>query len=176
MLEDIRIKTKNLLREHEEKVRSWRYDFSPKCMDLYNEYLQIAQTACKVNANGQNGYEVIEGSDKHCVNLAVMKCTCRSSDLTGIPCPHAIRDILHDSGDPMTEINWWYSKEVFLLTYRHKKQPVRGENIWKIEPSHAMEPPELVKLAGRPKVKRDRQKDEAIKRQGVWSQPKKEES
>ncbi|XP_075099540.1 uncharacterized protein LOC142176311 [Nicotiana tabacum] len=127
MLEDTRIKTMNLLREHEEKVRSWRYDFGPKCMDLYNEYLQIAQTACEVNANGQNDYEVTEGSDKHCVNLVVKKCTCRSWDLTGIPCPHAIRAILHDSGDPMTEINWWYSKEAFLLTYRHKIQPVRGE-------------------------------------------------
>ncbi|XP_019250957.1 PREDICTED: uncharacterized protein LOC109229862 [Nicotiana attenuata] len=149
ILEDIRIKTMNLLREHEEEVRSWRYDFSQKCMDLYNEYLQIEQTACEVNANGQNYYEVTEGSDKHCVNLAVKKCTCRSWDLTGIPCPHAIRAILHDSGDPMTEINWWYSKEAFLLTYRHKIHPVRGEKFWKIEPSQAMEPPELVKLVGR---------------------------
>ncbi|XP_016508009.2 uncharacterized protein LOC107825647 [Nicotiana tabacum] len=123
MLEDIRIKTMNLLKEHEE---------------------EIAQTACEVNANGQNGYEVIEESDKHCVNLAVKKCTCRSWDLTGIPCPHAIRAILHDSGDSMTEINWWYSKEAFLLTYRHKIQLVRGEKFWKIESSQAMEPLEVV--------------------------------
>ncbi|XP_009775360.2 uncharacterized protein [Nicotiana sylvestris] len=76
-------------------------------------------------------------------------------------------------GNPLTEMNWWYSKEAFLLTYKQKLQPVRGEIFWKINPSQAMEPPELVKLAGRPKVKRDRQKDEAIKRQGLWSQSKK---
>ncbi|XP_075074571.1 uncharacterized protein LOC107830784 [Nicotiana tabacum] len=164
MPDDIIIKTMNLLREHVEEVRSWRHDFSLKCKDLYNEYLQIAQTVCEVNTNGQNGYEVTEGSDKHCVNLVVKKCTCRSWDLIGIPCPHAIRAILHDSGDPITEINWWYSKEAFLLTYRHKIQHVKGEKVWKIEPSQAMEPPELVKLVGRPKVKRDRQKDEAVKK------------
>ncbi|XP_059291357.1 uncharacterized protein LOC132044837 [Lycium ferocissimum] len=31
-----------------------------------------------------------------------------------------------------------------------------------------MEPPALVKLAGRPRIKRDRGKDEALKRQGEW--------
>uniref|UniRef100_M1BE54 Dolichol phosphate-mannose biosynthesis regulatory protein n=1 Tax=Solanum tuberosum TaxID=4113 RepID=M1BE54_SOLTU len=32
-----------------------------------------------------------------------------------------------------------------------------------------MEPPEFVKLASRPKTKRVRQKDEALKRQGEWA-------
>ncbi|XP_018632385.1 uncharacterized protein [Nicotiana tomentosiformis] len=173
MLEDIRIKVMNLLREHEDEVRSWRHDFSPKNMELYSEYTQIAQSTCRVNANRENGYEVSEGSDKHYVNMDVKKCTCRQWDLTGIPCPHVIKAVLHNMGDPLTEMNWWYSKEVYLLTYKHKPQPVRGEIFWKIDPSQAMEPPELVKLAGRPKVKRDRQKDEAIKRKGLWSQSRK---
>nr|XP_009779792.1 PREDICTED: uncharacterized protein LOC104228936 [Nicotiana sylvestris] len=68
--------------------------------------------------------------------------------------------------DPLKEMHWWYSKEAFLLTYKHKLQLVPAEKFWKLDPSQAMEPPELVKQAGRPKVKRDRQKDEAIKRQG----------
>ncbi|XP_019257692.1 PREDICTED: uncharacterized protein LOC109235901 [Nicotiana attenuata] len=153
MLEDIRIKVMNMLREHGDEVRSWRHDFSPKTMELYSEYMQIAQSAYRVNANGENGYEVSEGGDKHCVNMAVKKCTCRQWDLTGIPCPHVIKAVLHNMGDPLTEKNWWYSKEAFLLTYKHKLQPLRGEFFWKIDPSQVMEPPELVKLAGRPKVK-----------------------
>lgn len=58
-------------------------------------------------------------------------------------------------------MNWYHSKEAFLLTYKYKLQPVRGEFFWKIDPCQAMEPPELIKLAGRPKVKSVRQKEEA---------------
>uniref|UniRef100_A0A3Q7GLF0 Uncharacterized protein n=1 Tax=Solanum lycopersicum TaxID=4081 RepID=A0A3Q7GLF0_SOLLC len=34
--------------------------------------------------------------------------------------------------------------------YKHKIEPVRGEKFWKIELHHAMEPPILAKMAGRP--------------------------
>ncbi|XP_070054682.1 uncharacterized protein [Nicotiana tomentosiformis] len=172
MLEDIRLKVMNMITKHEVEASTWSNEFSPKSLELYNEFMEITQM-CKVNSNGEGGYKVSEGSDKHCVNLSIKKCTCRAWDLTGIPCPHAIRVILHNRGDPLTEMHWWYIKEAFLLTYRYKLQPVRGEKFWKIDPSQAMEPPELVKLAGWPKVKRDRQKDEAVKRQGVWSQSRK---
>ncbi|XP_019237885.1 PREDICTED: uncharacterized protein LOC109218021 [Nicotiana attenuata] len=84
---------------------------------------------------------------------------------------HSIEEISMEY--PLKEMHWWYSKEAFLLTYKHKLQPVPGEKFWKLDPSQAMEPPELVKRAGRPKVKRDRQKDEAIKRQGECSQSRK---
>ncbi|XP_019231422.1 PREDICTED: uncharacterized protein LOC109212250 [Nicotiana attenuata] len=172
MLEDIRLKVMKMITKHEAEASTWSNEYSPKSLELYNEFMEIAQV-CKVNSNGEGGYEVSEGADKHCVNLSIKKCTCRAWELTGIPCPHAIRAILHNRGDPLTEMRWWYSKEAFLLTYTHKLQPVRGEKFWKIDPSQAMEPPELVKLAGRPKVKRDKQKDEAVKRQGVWSQSRK---
>uniref|UniRef100_A0A3Q7IYD1 Uncharacterized protein n=1 Tax=Solanum lycopersicum TaxID=4081 RepID=A0A3Q7IYD1_SOLLC len=33
---------------------------------------------------------------------------------------------------------------------------------------HAIEPPELVKLVGKPKRMREREKNEVVKRQGVW--------
>lgn len=103
------------------------------------------------------------------MNLRIKRCTCRAWDLTGIPCPHAIKALLYKRIDPLTEMHWFHSKEAFLLTYKYKLQPVRGEKFRKVDPSQEMEPPELVKLAGRPKVKRDRQKEEAFKRQGEWS-------
>ncbi|XP_019248438.1 PREDICTED: uncharacterized protein LOC109227695 [Nicotiana attenuata] len=143
MLEDIRLKVMNMMIKHEVEASTWSNEFSPKSLELYNKFMEIAQV-CKVNSNGEGGYEVSEGSNKHCVNLSIKKCTCRAWDLTGIPCPHAIRAILHNMGDHLTEMHWWYSKEAFLLTYRHKLQPVRGEKFWKIDPSKAMEPPELV--------------------------------
>nr|XP_009799616.1 PREDICTED: uncharacterized protein LOC104245669 [Nicotiana sylvestris] len=69
----------------------------------------------------------------------------------------------------MTEIIWWHSKEAYMMTYRAKLMPVRGEKFWKVLPEHAMDPPPRAKTVGRPKVKRNREKDEANKRQGDWA-------
>ena len=60
-----------------------------------------------------------------------------------------------------------------MKVYKHKIEPVRGENFWKIESHHAMKPPTLAKMAGRPKMKRTREKDEAKNRQGAWSASRK---
>ena len=52
-------------------------------------------------------------------------------------------------------------------------QPVRGQKSWKVDPSSAMLPPNVVKQLGRPKMKRNREPDEARKRKGEWSQSRK---
>lgn len=91
----------------------------------------------------------------------------------GIPCRHAIRVFNYKKLDPKTEIHWWYSKEAFQLVYQHKLQPVRDEKFWKVESHHARDPPPLVKMVGRPKVKRTREKEKAINRQGTWAASRK---
>ncbi|XP_009759261.1 uncharacterized protein LOC107830763 [Nicotiana tabacum] len=140
MLEDIRLKVMNLLNNREEECRNWKEEISPYAIELYNDYRVIA-IECKVVFNGDYGYEVVEGKDKYIVNLELKKCTCRAWNLTGIPCPHAIKALMHDKQDPLSEVHWWYSKEAYMLAYMHKLQPVKGEKFWKIEPEHAMEPP-----------------------------------
>jgi len=173
MLEDIRVKTMERLAAKEVAVRKWKDDgFSPKSELLFIQYLKISKI-CKVSGNGDNGYEVTEGADRHIANLREKKGTCRTWDLTGIPCPHAIKAMKHKKMIPKKEIHWYYSKEAALAVYKHKLQPVRGEPFWKCDPLHAIEPPELVKLVGRPKLMREREKDEAVKRQGVWKQTRK---
>ncbi|XP_009621676.1 uncharacterized protein [Nicotiana tomentosiformis] len=77
MLEDIRIKVMNMIREHEDEARNWKEDISPLAMRLFKDYKHIAQ-GCKVIFNGDNGYEVTEGVDRHTVNLLLKKCTCRT--------------------------------------------------------------------------------------------------
>nr|XP_018629791.2 uncharacterized protein LOC108946915 [Nicotiana tomentosiformis] len=76
MLEDIRLKVMNLLKNHEEECRNWKEEISPYAMELYHDYRVIA-LECKVVFNGDYGYEVVEGKDKHTVNLELKKCTCR---------------------------------------------------------------------------------------------------
>ncbi|KAM3265714.1 hypothetical protein P3L10_002708 [Capsicum annuum] len=172
MLENIRIKVMNRLKELDEEGRKWKENFSPYALELYNDYLIIAQS-CHIHSNGDQGYEVVEGEDRHVVNLARKKCTCRTWDLTGIPCPHAIKAYLQDKQEPKVRLHPCYLKETYNLVYMHKIQPVRGEKFWKIDPSRAMEPPEIVKMVGRPKLKRKREKAEGRKREGVWSASRK---
>ncbi|XP_075098652.1 uncharacterized protein LOC142175545 [Nicotiana tabacum] len=153
MLEDIRIKVMNIINEHEAEVMTWGNEYSPKTMELYNQFMRIA-LKCHVNGSTDHGYEVTESSDMHIVNLRLKKCTCRACDLCGIPCPHAICALLNKRVDPLSHIHWYHTKETYLQTYSHKLQPVRGEKFWKIELSQYMAPPPLVKMTGRPKVKR----------------------
>ncbi|KAM3360570.1 hypothetical protein P3S68_015424 [Capsicum galapagoense] len=79
------------------------------------------------------------------VHIGRKKCTCRTWDLTGIPCPHAIKAYIHDKQEPEDHVNWWYSKEAYMLVYMHKIQPVRDSKFWKVDSAHAMEPPEIHK-------------------------------
>ncbi|KAK6781661.1 hypothetical protein RDI58_019457 [Solanum bulbocastanum] len=173
MLEDNRVKIIERLAAKVVAVRKWKDDeFSPKSELLFIEYLKISKV-CKMSGNRDNGYEATECTNIHIVNLREKKCTCRTWDLTGIPCPHAIKAMKHKKMIPKKEIHWYYSKEAALAVYKHKLQPIRGEPFWKYDPLHAIEPPELFKLVGRPKLMREREKDEVVKRQRVWKQTRK---
>ncbi|WMV46763.1 hypothetical protein MTR67_040148 [Solanum verrucosum] len=140
MLEDIRINVMTKFVKNEDELMTWNCDWSPIAIEMYNEFLKIANV-CELNFNGDDGFEVSEGNDRHIVNLAAKKCTCRVWDLTGIPCPHSIKALLYKNLDPLDSLV-------------------------------AMEPSELVNLAGRPRVNRKRDKDEALKRQTEWVAPR----
>ncbi|XP_019225654.1 PREDICTED: uncharacterized protein LOC109207228 [Nicotiana attenuata] len=113
MLEDIRIKVMNMITGHEAEVMSWGNEYSPKTMELYNQFLRIA-LKCHVNGSADHGYEVTESSDRHIVNLRLRKCTCRAWDLCGIPSPHPICALLHKKVDPLSQIHWYLTKETYL--------------------------------------------------------------
>ncbi|XP_019233286.1 PREDICTED: uncharacterized protein LOC109213902 [Nicotiana attenuata] len=133
MLKDIRIKVMNMINEREAEVMTWGNEYSPKTMELYNQFMRIA-LKCHVNGSADNGYEVTESSDRHIVNLRLKKCTCRAWDFCGIPCPHAICALLHKKVDPLSQIHWYLTKETYHQTYSHKlqlhskgKQPIGGK-------------------------------------------------
>ncbi|XP_049368004.1 uncharacterized protein LOC125832858 [Solanum verrucosum] len=172
MLEEIRVQVMRLIGKNEKKLRTWVTDLNPECMKLYIDYRAIAH-GCKVEFNRDWGYEVSDGEDIYTVNPEQKKCTCKIWDLSGIPCRHAIKALTQKKVDSITEMHWWYSKEAYMLTYKYKMQPVRGQKFWKVDPSSAMLPPDVVKQLGRPKMNRNREPDEARKRKGEWSQSRK---
>ncbi|KAH0696308.1 hypothetical protein KY289_013790 [Solanum tuberosum] len=104
----------------------WKDDgFSPKSELLLIEYLKISKV-CKVSGNGDNGYEVTEGAYRHIVNLREKKCTCRTWDLTGIPCPHAIKAMEHKKIIPKNEIDWLVGRPK-LMREREKNEAIKGK-------------------------------------------------
>ncbi|PHU21976.1 4-hydroxy-3-methylbut-2-enyl diphosphate reductase, chloroplastic [Capsicum chinense] len=142
-------------------------------MELYTNY-NMNVHCCEVRSNGDQGYEVVEGEDTPVVHLGRKKCTCRTWDFSGIPCTHAIKYYSHDKQEPKDHVNWWYSKEAYMLVSMHNIQPIRGSKFLKVDPSHAMEPPEIQNMIGKPKVTRKRKNAEFRKREGVWSTSRKE--
>ncbi|XP_059310901.1 uncharacterized protein LOC132062331 [Lycium ferocissimum] len=52
-----------------------------------------------------DAYEVSHSVDRHRVNIELKRCICRTWDLTGIPCPHAIRSLLYRKINPLTHIH-----------------------------------------------------------------------
>ncbi|MCE0480650.1 hypothetical protein HAX54_037678, partial [Datura stramonium] len=108
-------------------------NISPIAMKLYNDY-RLMDTTCTIEFNGDYGYEVKDGNDWHTVNLELKKCTCRLSYLDEKPCHRVIKTLM-------------YKKLI------HRKMSVTDH-------AQAMEPPEVVKLVGRSKMKRSTKSDE----------------
>lgn len=169
MFDGIRVKMMEKWARSEQKVRNWRGDYSPKCLEIFDANRKSA-TRCRVRFNGDEGYEVSEGQDRHTVSLSRKMCTCRRWDLTGIPCQHSITAMWHAKIDPIIQISRYYHKETYISTYRKKFEPVRGKNFWDIDSFDPMLPPPVVKLPGRPSVKRKRT-EEARRRLRVASHP-----
>ena len=117
MLEEIRLQTMNLIKDNKVKCDKWFNDWSPSCMEMLQDNKDIA-SSCQVVFNGDVGYEIGEGDDKHTVFLDKNLCTCRSWELTGIPCAHAICALYHSKVDPISVIFKWYHKSSYTTAYK----------------------------------------------------------
>ena len=156
MIEGIRTQLMHKWAESENRASKWKGTFTPACMQMFEDNRFLAMN-CGVEWNGDDGYEVTEGSDKHVVFIDRKSCSCRIWDLTGIPCQHAICALHQAKIDPSTQVHRYYHKATYLAGYRTKFQPIRGEAFWQKSKFKPLEPPPEITLPGRPnKKKRDR--------------------
>ncbi|WCJ44518.1 hypothetical protein M5689_025181 [Euphorbia peplus] len=161
MLEDIRIMTMKRLRTYGKMHETWKHDYSPESLEVLQDSKERA-THCRIEFNGDNGYEVTEGGDRHCVVLEEQKCKCRAWQLSGIPCAHAVCALYHDRTDPINHIHHYYHKSSYISTYKYKLQPVRGKKFWRITDYEPIEPPKVTNMPGRPRKKRIRGANEVV--------------
>lgn len=116
---------------------------------------------CTINISRRDIYEVEHRSDQCVVHLAQRTCTCYQWDLTGIPCIHAFRAILHQRGDPDEYVHAFYSRAAYCRAYEPAINPMPGSNHWDKTKLPEPLPPKPRTMPGRPKShKRRKEKGE----------------
>ncbi|CAN1137101.1 hypothetical protein LINPERPRIM_LOCUS21255 [Linum perenne] len=93
-----------------------------------------------------------------------MRCSCRSWDLTGIPCCHAITCIISEGNNPEKYICDYYSVQRYWDTYDNVMTPMDGHTLWPPSQYDPVLPPLVRKMPGRPKKKRVYTNDYLMKR------------
>ena len=159
MLDDIRIKVMERMKDKRVHGAKLNSEFTNDCMTYFHDN-KLASLGCKVVFNGDDGFEIGDGADRHTVFLDKQLCTCRAWELTGIPCAHAIRALEYSKIDPFTVISPWYHKKTFQASYQFPLMPIPGKRFMQTENFQPIEAPPLIKLAGRPRIKRVRASNE----------------
>ncbi|KAH6774751.1 hypothetical protein C2S51_013155 [Perilla frutescens var. frutescens] len=153
MLDAIRLKAMNRLATNKVLVEAWPSEWSHTCLQLYQQALDKAFD-CNIVFNGAHGYEIEDREGRQKVFLDKLICSCRSWELTGIPCAHAICAFKHAKRDPMQFISLWYHKRAYMAAYEVPILPMEGKLIQSSDKSTQVEPPHAIKLTGRPRSKR----------------------
>ena len=162
ILDWVSVDAMNRLHEKIVEANKWFCQVSPSAYAKLNKNMERA-ALCHLEWNGDAGYEISEGKDRHTVNINKRSCTCRSWDLTGIPCPHGICALYHSKKVLEDYIDPWYSKDKYLASYQYSMEPAKGRSMWPKTNMPPLLPPEVNKVAGRLKICRRKDPEEPKK-------------
>jgi hypothetical protein len=119
-----------------------------KNIDYANNYEAFPAAEHLFKVNGLHGeYEV---------NIQKMECSCRSWQLTRIPCRHACACLRHDRIKPEAVVHKCYSIEAFKAAYGQVIMPCSDSRVWKKMNGPPMRPPKYDKQVGRPSKNKKR--------------------
>jgi len=163
MLEEIRVKVMERMNHMREFSEKWITDVAPMAMDILRKNAEIADN-CEVKFNGDLGFEIHDPPYKHVVDLKKKVCSCRSWQLKGIPCGHALTTIHYKDWVVDTFVDHWYKKETYLKAYNRFIQPMTNMKMWPKSDRPAIEPPEITAMPGRPGKNRRKDSDEPVKK------------
>ncbi|XP_060188323.1 uncharacterized protein LOC132617345 [Lycium barbarum] len=149
MLEEIRIKVMNRISVMGSFANTWVTRISPMALRTLEENMGKSMN-CDIVFNGEHGFEILDGLYQHTVDIVNEKCSCRSWQLKGIPCPHAICAMLYKKYEPIEYVHEYYSKKNWFKTYCHYIQPMTNMAMWPRSANPAIAPPIIRKMPGRP--------------------------
>ncbi|KAL9675054.1 hypothetical protein QQ045_003254 [Rhodiola kirilowii] len=96
------------------------------------------------------------------INVPSRSCSCRTWDLTGIPCSHACAAIRHIRGNPADYVHQSYRKLAFMKTCESYIQPIPGPSEWPHQDGETVLPPIFRRQPGRPGRRRIREVNEPV--------------
>ncbi|CAI9290457.1 unnamed protein product [Lactuca saligna] len=109
---------------------------------------------------GVQKYEVRIGNDGSAVDLNNNTCGCRSWQVSGIPCVHAVAAISYLNRNVEDYVEPWFHTTMFLTCYNHTINPLNGSSMWPEAPYMKPLPPQKRRLPGRPTLKRKKDQSE----------------
>ncbi|GKB78256.1 pentatricopeptide repeat-containing protein, partial [Tanacetum coccineum] len=106
---------------------------------------------------GDDSFEVRSDSDAFKVDLSTRTCSCKMSQLSGLPCVHAIFVIFKINRVPQDYVQNWFRKHLYYATYHNYLGSVGGIDLWHNQSQYLkVLPPKHKTMLGRPKKKRIR--------------------
>ena len=125
--------------------------------------------SCKAYMSKPREYEIHEGKSHFPLSLNNKICSCGAWQISGIPCRHAIRAMMHANIDPHTVVSAWYSVRTYKQSYSFHINPIPDKEQW---PAYAdlptIMPPTLKRGVGRPS--RNRRREEGEDKKGKRTQ------
>lgn len=158
MLEMIR---KKLMRRYQKRqgIREYVGEWCPKILAKLEQCGKDAGE-CTAHYAGDGLYEVECSYGTFVVDLTHQTCGCMQWDMIGIPCPHAISAILHNSSKPEQYLHQYYSVQNYKKAYDPMIYPVPSKDQWVKTGQDEVDPPIIRSTPGRPKKIRRRGPDE----------------
>ena len=130
-----------------------------KKLNLISNHLKVV----KVAASDEDFPEVTllddwNNTKRHTVDLVNHKCSCRTWQVTGKPCRHALARILSNRGLQIKDfVHEYYSVDRVRAAYADIVPPMSDRTDWpQVELEYKLLPPKQKRAAGRPRVVRIR--------------------
>ncbi|XP_021746032.1 uncharacterized protein LOC110711901 [Chenopodium quinoa] len=161
LLEGIRRVCMVRMSARHENSKSWNDDdICPKIAKKVKD-ISKATSTCKAYQSTPGEYEIHEGKSQFPLSLNSKICSCGAWQLSGIPCRHAIRAMVHAKVDPYNYISSWYSVKTYKQMYRHCIHLVPDMSQWpSMDAFPHIDPPKMKRGIGRPSRNRKREEGE----------------
>ena len=141
-------------------VEKWVHPIGNRIRAVIEKYKNTARY-CQSTLAGNAKFQVtFLGAESFVVDLRSKTCTCRSFQLNGIPCPHALACIWASGLDAYDFVDDWYKKEAYVAAYSGIIEPMTSPDKWPEPGLNPIQPPPEISLPGRPKKKRNKINDE----------------
>ncbi|XP_057528325.1 uncharacterized protein LOC130807059 [Amaranthus tricolor] len=160
LLEGIRRVTMVRMATRKKKSENWiNTDFCPNIVKRVKSLISDSRK-CKAFNSADGFYEIKDGKSTLSVSLNDRTCMCNAWQLTGIPCKHAVRVILHSSQDPIRFCNDWYSCKMYKQVYASTIRSIPDPEHWPKMQFPLIKSPMMKRAIGRPAKNRKREADE----------------